>query len=161
MNVIQVAGHIGRDAETRVTPGGQKVTSFTIAENVREGGQDTTYWYRVTIWGDQFAGMIPYLTKGKGIFVVGEFRMRTYQDNNGQEKTSLEINARMLSFSPFGRGQGEGGGQQTQAAGTGFVQQAASAGDFGGGMAGVGAMGFGGSAGQGDDLAVTGDNLPF
>ena len=71
MNIIQIMGNLGADPETRVTPDGQKVTSFRVAVNTRKGGNDETIWYRVTVWGDRFEKMMAFLKKGSGIMVIG------------------------------------------------------------------------------------------
>lgn len=106
MNFIQIAGHLGSDAETRFTASGQKVTTFRVATNSRRGGKDETIWWRVTLWGDRFDKLIPYLKKGSAIIVVGELQKPDiYTDKNGQPQVSLEITAELVRFSPFGRGE--------------------------------------------------------
>ncbi len=104
MNLIEIAGHLGDEVETRVVPKGQKVSTFRVATNVRRGGKDTTVWYRVTIWGDRFDKMLPYLKKGSAVIVVGELAPPTiYNDREGNPRVSLEITAEIIRFSPFGR----------------------------------------------------------
>lgn len=102
MNFIQIAGRVGKDPETRFTPDGKKVISFSIATNRKRKGQEETVWYRVTIWGDQFDNMMPYVKKGTALMVVGELDARLYNDKEGKPQVSLDINAKMISFSPFG-----------------------------------------------------------
>lgn len=104
MNLIEIAGHLGADPETRFTPNGQKVTSMRVATNMRKGGRDETIWWRVTVWGDRFDKMLTYMKKGSAIIVVGELNPpEVYTDKQGQQRVSLEIRAEMLRFSPFGR----------------------------------------------------------
>ncbi len=115
MSWIYVAGHLGSDAEERFTPGGQKVISFRIAVRTRKKGQDDTIWYRVSVWGDRFDKMVPYLKKGSPLMVSGELQKpEVYTDRNGQPQISLDITAESLKFSPFGRGSQEGQQQQPQ-----------------------------------------------
>lgn len=104
MNLIHIAGHLGSDPEVRHTPNGQKVITFRIATHSRKGGQDVTIWYRVTIWGDRFDRMLPYLKKGTGLIVSGDLQKpEIYTDRNGQTQISLEITAESIRFSPFGK----------------------------------------------------------
>ncbi len=104
MNFTQVAGHLGADPEARVTPSGQKVTSLRVAVRSRRGGQDITTWWKVTIWGDRFDKMIPYLKKGSPIIAMGEMnKPEIYTNKEGQPQVSLELVATDLRFSPFGR----------------------------------------------------------
>lgn len=103
MNVINIAGRLGADPETRFTASGQKVTTFRVAVNVRKAGKDDTIWYRVTVWGDRFEKMMPYLKKGSAIIVVGTLQKpEIYNDKEGRPQISMEITAEMIQFSPFG-----------------------------------------------------------
>ena len=49
MIIVQIAGRLGRDPETRFTPSGLKVTNLTVATTVRKGGKEETVWWRVTM----------------------------------------------------------------------------------------------------------------
>lgn len=115
MNVLQIAGRLGKDAETRVTPSGQKLTTLTIAVNIRKGGKDETMWWRVAIWGDRFEKMIPYFKKGTALIIVGEMgKPEIWTDKEGRPQVSLDMTADIIRFSPFG-GNGE---KSTQEGGT-------------------------------------------
>lgn len=103
MMIIQIAGRLGKDAETRFTNSGQKVTSFNVATNVRKAGKDETVWWRVTIWGDRFDKMMPYLKKGSAVIVVGEMQKpEIWTDKEGRPQVNLELTAEIIRFSPFG-----------------------------------------------------------
>lgn len=110
MNLIHIAGHLGSDPEVRHTPSGQKVVSFRMATRSRKGGQDTTIWYRITIWGDRFDRMLPYLKKGSAVIVVGELQQpEIYTNRDGQTQVSLDVTAEAIRFSPFGRSERQEG----------------------------------------------------
>lgn len=116
MNIVQIAGHLGSDVETRVTPDGTKVSTIRVATNVRRGGRDETIWWRVTLWGDRWDKMLPYLTKGSAIIVIGELQKpEIYTNRDGQQSISLDIRADIVRFSPFGRGSTGEGGQSNHA----------------------------------------------
>lgn len=103
MNFLWIMGRLGVDAEVRFTTNGRKVTTLRVAVNEWRNGKDETLWYRVTIWGDRYDKMVPYLTKGSGVVVGGTFhKPEIYTDKNGQPQPSLEITAEYLSFNPFG-----------------------------------------------------------
>lgn len=103
MMLIQIAGRLGRDPETRFTPSGQKVTTITVATNVRKGGKDETVWWRVTVWGERFDKLIAYLKKGSAIIVVGEMhKPEIWTDKEGRPQVSMEMTAEIIKFSPFG-----------------------------------------------------------
>lgn len=117
MNLVQLMGRLGADAETRFTPGGQKVTNLRLACNVRKGQEEDTIWYRVTLWGDRWDKILPYMTKGSALVVTGELRKpEIYTDRNGNPAVSMEVWADNVRFSPFGRSQdqqNEQGGMAT------------------------------------------------
>lgn len=110
MNQITIAGHLGADPEVRFTSSGQKVTTLRVAARVRKGSKgDDTVWWRVTIWGDQFDKMIPYLKKGSPIIVFGELsKPEIFTDREGRPQVSMNITAYHLLFSPFGRPDSQG-----------------------------------------------------
>ena len=100
---ITIIGNLGRDPETRYTPNGRMNIQFTVATNRRftdSSGQqqERTAWYRVTAWGnlaetlDKLA-QSGALTKGKQVYVEGRLDPREYQDQQGQTRTSLDVNA--------------------------------------------------------------------
>lgn len=104
MFIVQIAGHLGKDPETRFTPNGQKVTTFTVAVNQRKGKEDVTTWVRATVWGDRFDKMISYLKKGSAVIVMGRMNPpTTYVDKEGRTQISVEVTAEMIDFSPFGK----------------------------------------------------------
>lgn len=124
MFTVHIAGHLGKDPETRFTPSGQKVTTFSIATNQRKGKEDVTIWVRVTIWGDRFDKILPYLKKGSAVIVTGRMNPpSSYTDKEGRTQISLEVTAEMIEFSPFGKTDREGQtGTQAGQAQTGQTQ---------------------------------------
>ena len=106
MNFIHIAGNLGADPEVRYTSSGKKVTTLKVASRSRRGknGEDLTIWWRVTVWGEQFDKMIPYLKKGSAVMVYGVVhKPEIYTDREGKPQVSMEITAVHLEFSPFGK----------------------------------------------------------
>ncbi len=98
-NVFSFTGAVGRDAEVRVTPSGQSVLNFTVANNIGFGDRQQTLWIRVALWGKRAEGSLQnYLKKGQQVFVSGELTQREYQANDGTTKTSLELNATIIDL---------------------------------------------------------------
>lgn len=124
MNLIHVAGHLGADAEVRYTPSGKKLISLRVAARGRRNpnNQDTTIWWRATLWGDQWDKMVPYLKKGSAVIVVGEVhKPEIFHDREGKPQIAMELTASYLGFSPFGK-PGGASQQQSQEGGAGFAQ---------------------------------------
>ena len=98
-NVFSFTGTLGRDAEVRVTPSGQSVLNFTVANNIGFGDRQQTLWVRVALWGRRAEGSLQnYLKKGQQVFVSGELSQNEYQANDGSTKTSLELNANIVDL---------------------------------------------------------------
>jgi len=165
MMFVQIAGFLGADPETRMSPTGQKITTFRIACNTRKQGKERTVWWRVTIFGDRFDKMLTYLKKGTFVFVFGTMNPPDiYQDREGNSQVSLEIIAEYLSFMPSQRSntqqqQGEQQGSDTEhssAAAPGYTQFAQSP------NVSAPKTPFGGVvAGSGPQQEASDDDVPF
>jgi single-strand DNA-binding protein len=95
-NKVILIGNLGRDPELRYTPNGQAVANFSIATNEMWINKDNerqtrTEWHRIVAWSKLAEFASEYLSKGKQIFVEGRLRTRTWQDRNGNSRTTTEI----------------------------------------------------------------------
>ena len=171
MFIVHVAGHLGKDPETRFTANGQKVSTFSLAVNQRKGKEEMTVWVRVTIWGDRFDKMLSFIKKGSGLIVSGKLNPpTTYVDKEGRTQVSLEMVAEMIEFSPFGKNDrsdapGSSQGQYSSSAsssneqGHGYGAQGFTA---GGAQKPAKSSAYGGfSSGQGESHDLDEDSLPF
>lgn len=114
MIIVQIAGRLGKDAESRFTPSGQKVTTLTMATNIRKGGKEETVWWRVTIWGDRYDKMMPYFKKGSALIVIGDMnKPDIWTDKEGRQQVSMELTADIIRFNPFGSSTNERNPQET------------------------------------------------
>lgn len=172
MFIVHLAGHLGKDPETRFTPSGQKVTTFSIATNQRKGKEDVTLWVRVTVWGDRFDKLMSYLKKGSAVIVVGKMNPPTsYTDKDGRTQISLEVTAEMIEFSPFGKMDRPGEGQGSMSQGSSNTAYDSSASQYDEGQFQTnspqysrGAQpSYGAQAGQGNShsQSIDDDALPF
>lgn len=102
-NKITIVGNLGRDPELRYTPQGTAVCSFTMASNERRKDkngmqQDFTTWFRVTVWGKQAETVSKYLSKGRSVYVEGRLHVEEWQDRDGKQRYTLEVNATDVHF---------------------------------------------------------------
>ena len=129
---ITIVGNLGGDPETRYTPAGKMNVRFSIATNRRftdQSGQqqERTSWFRVTAWGGLAESMdrlaqAGALSKGKQVFVEGRLDANEYTDQQGQQRTSLDVFANeilLLGSRADGEGGGYGGFGAGAAAGAG------------------------------------------
>ena len=81
MQILIIAGTIGRDAEIRHTQGGDAVAGFSVAvDNGKDknGNKRDTTWYDCSLWGKRGEGLGPYLTKGTRVTIKGRPSARTH-----------------------------------------------------------------------------------
>lgn len=89
MNVITIAGQLGKDTEVRYTPAGKAVGTFSVADS--QGKDKPTIWWRCQIWDKRAEALAPYLLKGQSVTVTGTVTEREYQDKDGAQKKAQEI----------------------------------------------------------------------
>lgn len=118
INRVIITGNLTRDPELRSLPSGMSVCSLRIATNTRrKDGQsgewvDKANYFDVTIWGRQGENAAQYLAKGRPVAVDGRLEWREWQDQQGNNRQSVEIVADNVQFlgAPGEGGQGGGGG---------------------------------------------------
>lgn len=109
-NVVIIEGRVGKDPETRSTNSGKKVVSFSVASETGYGDKQSTLWDNVIAWDAQADFAEKYLKKGGAVRIVGERQSRKWTDKQGQEKTTIEVNAFKISFAEKSKPQQEARG---------------------------------------------------
>lgn len=89
MNVITIAGQLGRDIEIRYTPAGKAVGNFSVADS--QGRDKPTIWWNCQIWDKRAEALAPYLLKGQAVTVTGSVTEREYTDKDGQQRKAQEV----------------------------------------------------------------------
>ncbi len=118
MNKLTIIGNLTRDPETRTTPSGSNVCTFTVAVNRRgrrdnqNGAQPDADFFRVSAWNQLGENCQKYLAKGRKVCVMGPVSVHTYQGNDGQTRASLEVMATDVEFLSS-RNEMEGGAYST------------------------------------------------
>ena len=97
MNKIILIGNLTNDPESRATPSGVSVCSFTIAVNWRFGDKETDF-FRIQAWRGLADTCKKYLSKGKKVAVIGELQARQYDGKDGQKRMSLDVSADEVEF---------------------------------------------------------------
>jgi single-strand DNA-binding protein len=102
LNKIMIIGNLGKEPEMRFTPSGNPVTSFSVATNrvyTQEGERkEETEWFTVVTWNRLAENCNQFLTKGQQVYVEGRLRTRTWEGQDGQKRTSVEIVASNVIF---------------------------------------------------------------
>jgi single-strand DNA-binding protein len=97
VNKVILIGNLGRDPETRYTPGGDAITNIRVATTDRwkdkASGEmkEATEWHNVAFFGRlaEIAG--EFLKKGSQVYVEGRLRTRKWQDKDGHERYTTEV----------------------------------------------------------------------
>ncbi len=102
MNNIQIIGFVGKDAESRNTQSGKKVTKFTVAtsESYKDQNnewQSNTTWHTVIAWGNLSEKIASRIKKGWKVYVSGKISHRTYEKEDGTTVYITEIVARTIN----------------------------------------------------------------
>jgi single-strand DNA-binding protein len=103
LSKVILIGNVGADPEMRYTPSGKAVTSFRMATSRRyttSGGEtkEETDWFRISVWGKQAEVCNQYVTKGRQVYVEGRLHARSWEGQDGQSRTSLEVTANQVVF---------------------------------------------------------------
>ncbi len=117
--VVILTGNLGKDAEMRFTPTGTPILNFSLPIDIGFGEKKETMWVRCAMFGERAQKLAEHLTKGKGVQVVGEFRMPTIYEGKNGNTVNMDFNVNQLSFvggakdassgngTPVAAGQGE------------------------------------------------------
>lgn len=99
-NQIMIDGNLGKDVETKYTPGGLTVSNFSLAttKKNKDKEKEVTTWFRVTCFGALAELAAKYLEKGKEVIVQGELSTQEWTDKEGRQRYSLEVTADKLRF---------------------------------------------------------------
>lgn len=105
MRTIELIGRLAADAERKVSKSGGEYISFRVANNEfsdEKGadGKPKTYWFSVTSF--RHIHMSQYLTKGKPVFIRGDYSDRVYQTRDGNCEVGRDIIASEIKFIDFG-----------------------------------------------------------
>ncbi len=104
VNKVILVGNLGADPETKYMPSGDCVCNLSIATteswNDRQSGEkvERTEWHRVVMFKRlaEIAG--EYLRKGSQVYIEGKLRTRKWQDKNGNDRYTTEIEARDMQM---------------------------------------------------------------
>ena len=96
LNRVFLLGNLTRDPELRYTPGGVAVATFTIAVNrnyTTQNGEkkEETDFIRIRVVGKHAENCAKFLNKGRAVFVEGRLQYRTWETQDGQKKSALEV----------------------------------------------------------------------
>ncbi len=103
VNKVMLSGRLTRDPELRYTPSGTAVTSFAVASSRSYKGQDGEWkqlvaFVNVVVWAKLAVLVNEYLKKGSAVFVEGSLNSRSWETDDGQKRSVLEVKGERVQF---------------------------------------------------------------
>jgi single-strand DNA-binding protein len=115
INRVVISGNLTRDPELRSTPGGMAVLNLGIAVNDRRKNQQTGEWedypnfIDCAMFGSRAEAITQYLQKGAKVAIEGKLRYRSWESQQGEKRSKVEVVIDEIEFMSS-RGEGGGGG---------------------------------------------------
>jgi len=119
-------GNLTRDPELRYLASGMAICKFGLAVNdrVKKGDEWTekVNFIDIVVWGKQGENCSEYLSKGRSACVDGRLTYSSWETDDGQKRSKLEVTAERVVFlggrggeAPDNRGGSYGGPDQPPA----------------------------------------------
>jgi single-strand DNA-binding protein len=100
-----LVGNVVADPELRFTPNGKAVASFRLAVNNRAQNEAGAWvdvgtdFHDIVVWQDQAERVETSIAKGNRVIVVGDFRKREWETQEGEKRTAMEFVAQDVGLS--------------------------------------------------------------
>lgn len=119
VNKAIVVGRVTREPEMRTTPGGQNVTSFSVATNrfytdAQGQKQEQTEFHNIVAWAKLAEICSQYLVKGQEIYVEGRMQTRSWDAPDGAKRNRTEIVCENMQMGAKPRGFTPGAAPSTE-----------------------------------------------
>jgi len=115
LNRVVLLGNLTRDPELKFTTAGKPVATLGLAVNrmpyTNDAGEriEGVDFFNIVVFGRQAETAHQYLRKGSGVAIDGRLRYRSWQTDDGQKRSVVEVEAQNVQFLPRGGEQGPGG----------------------------------------------------
>ncbi len=96
-NTVELIGNVTRDPELRFTPSGAAVANFGLAVNRRWMNRKTNEWeedvsfFDVVCWRELAENCTESLTKGTRVMVSGRLDQRSWDTQEGEKRSKVEV----------------------------------------------------------------------
>src|SRR5437870_13096803 len=96
-NTVTLVGNITRDPELRFTPSGQATATFGLAVNRRWQNRQTNEWeeavsfFNVVCWREMAENASESLAKGSRVIVTGRLEQRSWESQEGDKRSKIEV----------------------------------------------------------------------
>ena len=103
INRVEISGHLTRDPETRSTQGGSTILTFGMAVNDRRQNangewEDYPNFVDCVLFGNRADWLARDLHKGKLVHVAGKLRYSSWENDQGQRRSKLEVIVKDIDY---------------------------------------------------------------
>ena len=104
INKVIIVGHLGNDPEMRSMPNGEAVANISVATSEAWTDKNTgerrevTEWHRIVFYRKLAEICGQYFKKGAQVYIEGRLRTRKWQDQNGQDRYTTEIQGDVIQM---------------------------------------------------------------
>ena len=101
---LTIVGNVGIKPSMRYTPGGQAVTTFSVATHRKwkdktGQAQERTTWHRCTAWNGLGETVAQYVDAGAKVMVIGTVDTHAWEDGRtGEPRAQLEVRCDTVRF---------------------------------------------------------------
>ena len=116
INRVVISGNLTRDPELRSTAGGTAVLNLGVAVNDRRKNAQTGEWedypnfIDCVMFGTRTEAISRYLAKGAKVAIEGKLRYRSWESQQGEKRSKVEVAVDEIEFMSS-RDSGGAGGQ--------------------------------------------------
>lgn len=104
INKVIIVGNLGQDPDVRTMPNGEAVTKISVATSESWIDKNTNErktqaeWHSIVFYRRQAEVAGEYLRKGSKVYIEGRLKTRKWQDQNGQDRYTTEIQGDVLQM---------------------------------------------------------------
>ena len=97
INRVNISGNLTRDPDLRATASGSQILSFGVAVNDRVKDQQTGEWtdrpnfVDCVVFGKRAESLNNLLSKGMKVAIEGKLRYSSWETQDGQKRSKLEV----------------------------------------------------------------------
>ena len=107
LNKVMISGRLTRDPELRYTPSGIAVTNLPMAVNTsfyskEKERREEVCFIDVVAWRRQAETCVEYLRKGSPAFIEGRLQSRSWETQDGQKRSTIEVQADRVQVLEWG-----------------------------------------------------------
>ena len=102
INRVIIIGRMVKDPELRYTQSGTSVASFSVANNrtyVSSGEKkEVVSYFNCVAWGKMGEIIVQYSKKGHRLGIEGRLQQRSWEDQNGNKRSTVEVIVENFQF---------------------------------------------------------------